>query len=100
MASLSNVRWIAACVTIGIGLTLSARPADGQPSTPTSEKSARSVHCCGSARPSSRSTPSSPTNRDATLTDLTPDDFELHQDGRKQKITQRPLRPREPAPAP
>lgn len=30
MAPLSNVRRIAACVTIGLGLTLSARPVNGQ----------------------------------------------------------------------
>jgi VWFA-related protein len=88
MAPLSNVRWIAACVTVGIGLTLSARPADCQPSTVTSEQSApsqRPLLRIGTTLVEIDAVVSDKQGR--PLTDLTTDDFELHQDGRKQKIT-------------
>jgi VWFA-related protein len=91
-ASLSNVCRIAACVTIGAGLTLSARPAACQPpapepqtSTSTSTSSERPLLRIGTTLVEIDAVVTDKQGRH--LTGLTPDDFELHQDGRKQKIT-------------
>jgi VWFA-related protein len=76
MVTLSNARWIAACATLGAGLTLSAQ-------TPAPPE--RPLLRIGTTLVEIDAVVTDKQGRQ--VTDLTADDFELHQDGRKQKIT-------------
>jgi VWFA-related protein len=93
MVSLSNTCRIAACVAIAVGLALAPRPAACQPKTddtsqtsaPPSTPAQRPLLRIGTTLVEIDAVVTDKQGRH--LTDLTPDDFELHQDGRKQKIT-------------